>query len=161
MVLTSMVWINMCHPPVKNMTGNVDFEGTWELISFRNEGEDGSVNYPFGKNPRGMIWYDRNGYMGVNIMPEERLKFESGDMFVATERELRDAIRYIAYSGKFEVKENKVIHKIEVALFPNWVGRDQERFYKIDGNRLTLTTKPMKFEGKQVISRLVWEHTGQ
>lgn len=139
------------------MTDREDFAGMWKLISYRNEGEDGTVNYPFGQNPKGMIYYDRTGHMGVNIMPEGRTKFKSGDMFNATESEMKDAIRYIGYSGKFEIRGNSVIHKIEVSLFPNWEGRDQERFYSLEGNRLTLSTKPMKFEGKQVISRLVWE----
>lgn len=139
------------------MATRQDFVGAWKLISFHNKDEDGNLSYPFGKDAKGMIYYDRSGYMGVNIMPEGRVKFQSGDMFIATKDEIESAIKYISYAGKYTVKEDKVVHQIEVSLFPNWVGVDQERFYKFVGNRLVLSTRPMKFNGKKVVSELVWE----
>ncbi len=139
------------------MAEKKDFIGAWRLVSFQNEDESGSINYPFGQEPKGMIYYDSSGHMGVNIMPEGRKPFASGDMFMATAEESQDAIRYIAYSGRYDVLEDKVIHRLEISLFPNWIGKDQERFYKIEGSRLTLSTRPMNFNGKKVVSKLVWE----
>jgi len=40
-----------------------------------------------------------------------------------------------------------VIHHIEVCSYPNWIGNAQVRFAKLDGNLLTLSTKPMMFQG--------------
>lgn len=139
------------------MASAEDFFGAWRLVSFQNESEDGRVEHPFGKSPSGMIYYDRSGHMGVNIMAEDRKNFSSGDMFVATEDEMKTAVKYISYSGRFTVAEDKVVHSIEVSFFPNWVGVDQERFYTIDGSRLVLSTRPMRFDGRKVVSRLVWE----
>ena len=48
----------------------------------------------------------------------------------------------LAYGGKYDVSPGKVVHHIE------WSGRrlgtDQVKFYKIDGDTLTLTTEPNK-----------------
>lgn len=139
------------------MANSGSFLGTWRLISYMNEDEEGNESYPFGKNARGMIYYDPAGYMGVNIMSEGRKNFSSGDMFEATDEEVKTALKYIAYSGRFRVLEDRVIHQIEVSFFPNWVGADQERFYSFEGNKLILSTRPMRFNGKKVVSRLVWE----
>jgi len=40
---------------------------------------------------------------------------------------------YIAYFGRYEVKQDRVTPHLEASLFPNWVGTDQERFYRFDG----------------------------
>ncbi len=40
---------------------------------------------------------------------------------------------------------------------PYEVGTDHKRFYKLGGNRLTLSTPPMLREGEQRVYRLVWE----
>ena len=55
---------------------------------------------------------------------------------------------YIAYFGRYEVKQDRVTPYLETSLFPNWVGTDQERFYRFDGNRLTLRTTPMLLYGR-------------
>ena len=41
----------------------------------------------------------------------------------------------------------KVIHHVELSLFPNWCGTDQERFIELDGERLTITTAPVQVGG--------------
>lgn len=139
------------------MADTENFIGSWKLVSFHNIDSDNNVNYPFGKEAKGMIYYHDSGHMGVNIMSEGRKNFESGDMFVATPEEMQTAIRYISYSGKFRVEGDKVIHQIEVSFFPNWVGAEQERFYEFKESQLTLSTRPMKFGGKKVVSKLLWE----
>ncbi|MBT4319944.1 hypothetical protein HOD50_04905, partial [Candidatus Bathyarchaeota archaeon] len=39
----------------------------------------------------------------------------------------------------------------------NWIGDRQERFYKFDGERLTLSTPLQLVGGMQLSSHLVWE----
>jgi hypothetical protein len=53
----------------------------------------------------------------------------------------------------------KVIHHVDISWNQAWTGTDQIRFYKLDGDILTLTTAPFKTpqddrEGKIVV---VWE----
>ena len=40
---------------------------------------------------------------------------------------------------------------------PDWVGISQERFFKLEGARLTLTTPSMKIAGVESIQTIVWE----
>jgi len=55
-----------------------------------------------------------------------------------------------------------VIHHIEVCSYPNWIGNAQERFVKLDGGVLVLsTTKPMIVQGVTRSAELVWERVGQ
>jgi hypothetical protein len=38
--------------------------------------------------------------------------------------------------------EDTVIHHIEVCSYPNWIGNAQVRFARLEGDLLTLSTKP-------------------
>jgi hypothetical protein len=62
----------------------------------------------------------------------------------------------MAYCGRHEVRGDQVVHHIEQSLFPNWLGTNQQRFIKLDGNRLTLTTDPAVTK-QPFVARTVWE----
>ena len=64
---------------------------------------------------------------------------------------------YVSYCGKYEIKTNKVIHHIEVSLFPNGVGIDQERLLKLEGDRLILGTDPFLIKGQHQSAHLIWK----
>ena len=64
---------------------------------------------------------------------------------------------YLAYCGRYEIKEKSVLHYVEASLFPNWVGIVQERFFEFKDRRLTLSTPPLPFNGKQQVAYLIWE----
>jgi Lipocalin-like domain len=46
---------------------------------------------------------------------------------------------------------------VELSLFPNWVGSDQERWVELAGRRRILSASPLLLAGKQQVPRLVWE----
>jgi len=128
------------------------FIGTWKLVSFEMRSDD-QVTYPLGKDPVGYLMYSHEGYMAASLMASKRQRFSSMDILKATTEEIVAAYdTYVAYCGKYEVTEDKVTHLVEVSLFPNWVGGKQERFYKLEGDELILSTPPMIFGGKQQIS---------
>ena len=64
---------------------------------------------------------------------------------------------YISYSGPCEIKKNKFRVKVEVSLFPNWLGRFQERYYKIEGRTLFVSTTPTLVKGKEQVGCLIFE----
>jgi len=128
------------------------FIGTWKLVSFEMR-SDNQVTYPLGKDPVGYLIYSHEGYMAASLMASKRQRFSSVDILKATTEEIIAAYgTYVAYCGKYEVTEDKVTHLVEVSLFPNWVGGKQERFYKLEGDELILSTPPMIVGGKQQIS---------
>jgi Lipocalin-like domain len=141
-----------------------DLIGTWRLRSWKNVGSDGSVVDPLGETPVGYIFYNADGYMSVEIMAAGRAPYREPDAFGGTLEERSEAIStYLSYSGPFEVVggEDRVIHHIEVCSYPNWVGNAQVRFAKLGDDRLTLSTRPMTFQGVERRAELVWERVAR
>jgi hypothetical protein len=46
----------------------------------------------------------------------------------------------IAYTGKFRVEGGKFITKVDVAWNEGWVGTDQVRFWRVEGDKLYITS---------------------
>jgi hypothetical protein len=136
------------------------FVGAWRLLSFEMRTTEGQVSYPFGRDAVGYIMYTENGYMSVAFMSANRRRYASGDILGgSTEEKVAAVDSYISYCGRYKVQGNKVIHHVEASLFPNWIGMDQERFFRLDGNKLYLSTPPTLVSGKQQTSYLIWERT--
>jgi Lipocalin-like domain len=132
--------------------------GTWRLISWENRDADGHISYPLGKDAVGYIIYNEDGYVFVAIMRPERAKFAAGDLLSSTtEERAHAASTYVSYCGRYEFRGETVIHHVELSLFPNWVGVEQERLVEVRGDRLTLSTRPMLFGGAQRTAHLIWE----
>jgi len=139
------------------LTDNL-FLGTWRLVSFEVRSAGDKVYYPWGENPAGYIMYNADGYMSVSMMASDRPAFEASDLPKGTEQEkVAAADKYISYAGKYEVRGSKVIHHVDVSLFPNWVGGNQERNFKFEGNRLLLSADPVPDDEKQKAGYLIWE----
>jgi hypothetical protein len=76
-----------------------------------------------------------------------------------TDEERSSAYRsMVAYSGKFTLEGNKWITKPDVAWNEAWLV-DQERYFRIEGDKLYVETKPQMNPnfGKLVRVTLVWE----
>jgi hypothetical protein len=133
--------------------------GTWRLVSWENRSlVDGQISYPLGKDAAGYIMYNQDGYMFVAIMGPNRLKFAANDLLSGTpEEEAQAEETYVSYCGQYDFDGYKVVHHVELSLFPNWVGVDQERLVELAGNRLTLSTPPILLRGIQQTAHLIWE----
>jgi hypothetical protein len=133
-----------------------NLSGVWKLVSIETRKEDDAV-FRRGKRT-GYLLYSDDGYMSVAYMKEGRPNFTSGDIRGGTIEEKLAAIDgYNSYCGQYEVKGDIVIHKIDVSLFPNWVGHNQERKFDLKGNQLTLSTPLMLVGGRQLSTHLIWE----
>jgi hypothetical protein len=136
--------------------------GTWRLISWQNRSLlDGEVSYPLGKDAVGYIMYSQDRYMSVAIMRPGRPKFAAGDLLSGgAEERARAAGTYVSYCGRYEFRADTVVHRVELGLFPNWVGVEQERLVEVKGDRLTLSTRPILLGGVQRTAHLIWEAVG-
>ncbi len=116
------------------------------------------MSYPLGKDALGYIIYNPDGYMFVAIMSAGRPKFAAADLLGGTtEERARAAGTYVSYCGRYEYLGERVIHQVELSLFPNWVGVEQERVVEVRGDRLEISTRAMMFGGKQRSAHLIWE----
>jgi len=133
--------------------------GAWKLISFHIKDSSGQTAYPFGKDAQGRLIYEPDGRMAVQLMNPNRPRFTSNDPLVTSEAEVRAAFGgYTAYYGTYSVNpdEQTIVHHIEAALLPNWVGTDQRRDFEFNGKYLTLQG-PLLLGGVQGVVSLVWE----
>jgi Lipocalin-like domain len=133
------------------------FAGTWRLVSTEHQDSNGRLHHPYGENPMGILVYDSDGHMSVQIMRRDRPAIAAIDS--GTPEEIRAAfIGYAAYFGTYDVNEQdgSVVHHLEASLLP-WVGGDQKRLFTFSGNRLTLRPPPRVFGGVMLSGHLVWE----
>ncbi|HLM61209.1 MAG TPA: lipocalin-like domain-containing protein [Pyrinomonadaceae bacterium] len=136
--------------------------GTWKLIAIEATRPTGEVFRDWGHNPTGLIIYDSGGRMAVQFIRDLRPKATSNNL---TTNEMKTAFDgYYAYFGtyQFDEKEGTVTHHVQGSLRPFEVGADYKRFYKLSGDRLTLSTPPMRSaaagsRGEQRIYSLTWE----
>jgi hypothetical protein len=147
-----------------------DFVGTWRLVEYTFHHEDGSVERPWGHDVTGYLLYTPQGYMSASLSPAHRswrsrlarLRAEVPEAEEAGMGMARLARRgvprdYIAYSGRFELKDGMIIHHVEVSLFPHWVGLPQHRHYEFSGNQLTLRTSSINSGRDRVVAQLRWQ----
>ena len=136
------------------------FIGAWDLVSFEMRHSDGTMSFPYGDNAIGTLIYHASGRMAVQVVRRDRPVFKSGDQLNGTSEEIKSAFEgCVAYFGTFEVDRTAgtVVHRVEASMFPNWVGTEQKRFYRLESDRLTLETVPIQWGGGEVVGALVWE----
>src|SRR4029079_16352132 len=100
--------------------------------------------------------YDENGNMSGQVMRPGRAPVEFGE---GAAQQVRAAyLGYIAYFGTYEIAADgkSVVHHVEGALNPGWVGGDQVRALRFDGDRLVLSADVSKHDGT-VPHTLTWE----
>jgi len=115
------------------------FLGSWSLVSFTNQNEQGETIYPLGENAFGRISYGKNGKMMVVLM--------------RTGLEARGDEGFFAYTGDYTIDTaaSTVTHHIESRIAPDWVGTDRVRsFEMLDADHIVL--RPV--EGA---AELIWQ----
>lgn len=133
--------------------------GTWRLIIYEDHPDHRPIEYPFGKNPVGLLIYDKTGHLAIQIMKTPHPKVASGDdEKITSEEKIALLDSYVAYFGTYSVdwKRHIVTHKVEADLYDVFVGTTQERPFELKGNRLTLSPSWTR-EGKVVKGLRVFE----
>ena len=115
---------------------------------------DGSIGTPFG-DAVGRLSYDEHGHMAGQVMRPERASVGRSDRGT---HNLRAAYTgYIAYFGTYEMntEKNVVVHHVEGALNPDWVGGRQVRRFRFEDNLLILEADVERPEGR-IVHVLTW-----
>ena len=143
---------------MSNVHGREALVGAWQLRSWENRTDDGRVTYPMGTDALGFLLYTADGRFSVMISRAGRARFAAGDLLSGTTEEQAQAVEgFVAYAGSYTFHGDRVVHHVELSLFPNWVGTDQERSVERTGDRLTLSASPLLLAGTKQVPRLVWE----
>jgi hypothetical protein len=133
------------------------FVGTWRLASAETFDGEGR---PILTYDTGILQYTASGRMSAQLYRNDRPKFARQEWFAGSDQEIRSAfVGYIAYFGTFDLDEaaRMVIHRVQGSFFPNWEGGEQRRYYRFDGNRLSLSTTPGVISDQKASATLIWE----
>ena len=109
--------------------------GVWKLISYNIEIQaTGQKEQPMGQNPTGYVIFTPEGRVFFVLTGEGRKAAET----VQERADLLSSL--VAYTGTYRVEGDKWITMVEVAWDPEWVGTEQTRFFRVDGERLQILT---------------------
>jgi hypothetical protein len=109
--------------------------GTWKLLSLDVEFQaSGEKQQPYGANPDGYLILTPEGRMMAVVAARGRkpgLKVEEQAELLRT---------LLAYTGTYTLSGNRFITKVDVSWNEVWSGTNQERFFDLKGDRLSIVT---------------------
>jgi hypothetical protein len=128
--------------------------GNWKLVSVLYEDAQTKERTPvLGAHPRGYQIATASGRWLALVTAE-------GRKVPTTDEERATALRtMISYTGKYRLEDGKVITKVEAAWNESWVGTEQVRAYRFDGDFLYLESPPQphpNIGGKVVRIIVTW-----
>ena len=117
--------------------------GIWKLVSYEVESQATGQREPvLGKAPTGILIFT----------PERRMivvNTGEGRKAPNTDQDRADLFKsMVAYTGIYRVEGDKWITKVDVAANPGWIGTEQTRFFRVDGDRLQESTPEMKWAAR-------------
>jgi Lipocalin-like domain len=129
--------------------------GTWSLVSVVYEDTATKERTPiYGEHPKGIQIATAAGRW-LALMTAE------GRATPKTDADRAQALKsMIAYTGRYRVEGGKVITKVEAAWNEAWVGREQVRHIRFEGDRLYIESPPMphpNIDDKTVRVIVVWQ----
>ena len=129
--------------------------GTWKLVSVVYEDQATKERTPvLGEHPRGRQIATADGRWLALVTAENR-------PVPTNEAERARALQsMIAYTGRYRLEDGKVITKVEAAWNEAWVGGEQTRFIRFEGDRLFIESPPMphpNVNNKVVKVVVIWD----
>ena len=117
---------------------------SWRLKTYQSEDVYGDIIYPLGEDAYGTIIFTNEEEMAVQIMAnnrENKVNEEFIDLYNTEAEKDMAMFGYHAYSGPFDINEEKshLITHVKISLLEAYVGSEQTRSAKIDGNTLYLS----------------------
>ncbi len=113
-------------------------QGVWKLVSLEIEIQStGKKEFPMGQKPTGYATFTAEGRVFFILAGEGRKPAKTDQERAALLGSL------VAYTGTYRLEGDRWITKVDVAWNPEWVGTEQARSFKINGDRLQVLTSWM------------------
>ena len=132
------------------MTASNQLIGAWKLISFQVATDDGDERHDVYDDPRGLLIISERRFTALLTAGDRAHDADRAALFD----------RLMAYSGLYRVEADKIIVTVDIAWHPSWLGTEQTRFYKLDGDKLSIISSPTqhpKFPDKLVRGIVAWQ----
>lgn|SRR5262249_35553557 len=135
--------------------GEQQLLGVWKLESMYEELKaTGERKYILGEKPNGYIIFTAEKRMMALLTAEGRRKPNTDEDRIAAFWSMA------AYSGIYHVEGDKWTTRVDVAWTETWTGSDQIRFFKLEGDKLTVISMwmpdPHEPGNPEVRGVLVW-----
>ena len=89
-----------------------------------------------------------------------RPRFESDNLRAGTPEETKAAFDgYLSYCGRYTFLGDRVVHHVEMSMFPNWTGGDQYRFASLQDDKLILTARLAVSEDEEWSYEVHWRRS--
>jgi hypothetical protein len=128
--------------------------GSWRMVSYQRILDNGAPQNGLGEHPKGFVILTPEG-RAVLLTTADGRKPAASD---ADRAELWKSM--VAYTGKYRVEGGDFITSVDVSWNEEWNGTEQRRHFKIEGDKLILTTSPAPspiYPGKTYYARVVFE----
>lgn len=137
--------------------------GRWRLSSWLTRDAHDSVGYPFGEKAQGSVIYTPGGWVSVHVAAEGRPDLPIDILgAIGTEADRLSAYAtYVAYSGRYRVQGDVIVHEVMTSLYPNWVGIELRRSFELSGDRLVLSMPPGEAGTEIAVHELHWSREEQ
>ncbi len=121
----------------------------------------GQRSWPYGNHPDGYLGYFPDGRMYAIVVAADRPKPRG--LVPTGEENIKLHGSMFAYAGTYTTDGHKVVHHVDISWNQFWTGTDLVRFYKLDGDTLTITTAPAPstIDGEEGQWILVWKKVQQ
>ncbi|WP_392553560.1 lipocalin-like domain-containing protein [Orbus wheelerorum] len=113
----------------------MQIQGVWQLVSYVIEVKQTGEKFPpMGDHPQGYTIFTPEGRTWFMLTGDGRKSANT----VEEKAQLLDTM--VAYAGEYRIEGDKWITSVQVAWNPAWVGTEQARQFKIEGDTLQVLT---------------------
>src|SRR5438270_13173843 len=156
-IMCLLLWLAIAAPAARadDASDAKNIVGVWRLVSVVYEDAQTKERTPvLGEHPKGRQIATADGRWLALVTAD-------GRKVPQTDEERAQALgTMIAYTGRYRVEGGKVVTKVEAAWNEAWVGGEQVRFIRFEGDRLFIESPPMphpNLAGKVVRVNVIWE----
>jgi Lipocalin-like domain len=131
-----------------------DLVGVWRLREFRLQVSGEAPREIFGPQPKGYLIFTPEGRMMTILTRADRRPATSVEEQAALLQSM------VAYSGRYTVESDRYIARPDVTWNEVYAGVEQVRYYRLNGDTLTVTTAPQAsglLPGRKVVGTLTYE----
>ena len=138
----------------------MDLTGIYRLVRCEVRWSDGEVEFPYGKDPEGLLVYAASGYFSGHVMRPGTPKLSASARRAPAEEMRAAFLGYIGYYGSYSLDEKAgtVTHRVLGSWHPNWVGTDLVRHFSLEAGNLVIQTPPIRSGGRSYRTLLDWQN---
>lgn len=130
--------------------------GSWDLVHWYREREDGTREKNGGEHPRGRLTYTEDGFVHAILISDGRPHPDNVEISDSDKIQLFKTV--MAYSGTYRLENNKVVHAVDLSWNELWSGTLLIRYVELEGDWLRVKTSPVRdlYDGTVNIYVVEW-----